>query len=86
MEEVAGSVPTFVTAIVQLGLSVSLCVFFVYRDYKREQSNQLRTTALETFQRETLVKLSEESTKQLALSTQAMNRMSDVCDRLERKS
>lgn len=72
-----------ITAVVQLGLSVGLCVFFVWRDWEREKASNTRIEGLEKFARTTLMKIAEDSTTHISLSQSTLDRVVDVLERLE---
>ena len=58
----------------EAGPLAALIGFFVWRDYKREQSLGKVITELQDFQRNTLVSLLEKSTEAMVACTKAMER------------
>ena len=60
------------TAIVQLGLAVCLVVFFVWRDYVREQHTHRQLNELESFIRVQLMEMVQETNRNITLSTRAI--------------
>jgi len=60
------------SALVQLGLAVSLVLFFVWRDWVREQVTVRQREELETFIRTQLMTLVMETNKNITLSTKVI--------------
>jgi len=51
------------------GPLVGLIIFFIWRDWKREDTLMVRITNLEDYQKDTLVKLVESTTSVIAQNT-----------------
>lgn len=78
-------IPTVVMAVVQLGLSVALSLFFVWRDHVRETNTQQQIKEMETFQRTTLMELVTETNKHIATGTHVLERVTKCMERMESK-
>ena len=52
------------------GPIIGVILFFIWRDWKREDKLQERVTRLETYQQETLVKMVEDTTNALTQNTE----------------
>ena len=52
------------------GPVIGIIIFFIWRDWKREDKLQERVTRLESYQQETLVKLITDTTKALAQNSE----------------
>jgi len=69
----------------QYGPLIGVVLFFIWRDWKREDKLSERITSLEDYQKETLSELVEKSTIALTHSADCMKWvgtvMSKVCDR-----
>ena len=66
------------------GLLFIVIVFFVWRDYRREDKLTTRVELLEEEQREVLLPLVEESTKVIAVNMEVIRQNTRVMERLER--
>lgn len=60
------------TVLREAGPYVALIGFFIWRDYKREQASSKVIDELQTFQRETLLKLLQRTTEVVVACTDAM--------------
>jgi hypothetical protein len=65
-------VETWAQFITQLGLSVTLVMFFVWTGNEREKANQLRVSNLEDFIRTSLLTSNAESTRALVQAASAL--------------
>ena len=52
------------------GPIIGVILFFIWRDWKREDKLQERVTRLETYQQDTLVKLVKDTTESLAQNSE----------------
>ena len=59
----------FVVLFKDFGPLVGLILFFIWRDWKREDILMVRITQLEDYQKDTLVKLVESTTSVIAQNT-----------------
>ena len=66
------------------GPIIGVILFFIWRDWKREDKLQDRVTRLETYQQETLVKLVTDTTKALAQNTEFLKWSGRIIERLPR--
>jgi hypothetical protein len=64
----------FIAIMKEAGPLAALIGFFVWRDYKREQSLGKVIKELQDFQRDTLVKLLERTTEAIVACTNAMEK------------
>jgi hypothetical protein len=65
-------VETWAQFVTQLGLSVTLVMFFVWTGNEREKANQLRVASLEDFIRTSLLTANAESTRALVQAATAL--------------
>jgi len=64
------------------GPLVGIVLFFIWRDWKREDALSVRVEKLEDYQRETLVNLVERSTTALAQNAECLSWVARVMERL----
>jgi hypothetical protein len=60
------------------GPLIGVILFFIWRDWKREEGLVERVEVLEEYQRETLVKLIKTSTEVIASNTQQLKWMANI--------
>ncbi len=68
--------------IANFGPLVGIVLFFIWRDWKREDALSTRVEKLEDYQRDTLVSLVERSTTALAQNAECLHWMARVMERL----
>jgi hypothetical protein len=68
--------------IANFGPLVGIVLFFIWRDWKREDALSTRVEKLEDYQRDTLVNLVERSTIALAQNAECLNWVAHVMERL----
>lgn len=66
----------------QFGPLVGIILFFVWRDWKREDALSTRVEQLENYQRDTLVHLVERSTTALVQNADCLSWVARVMERL----
>jgi hypothetical protein len=64
------------------GPLVGIVLFFIWRDWKREDALSTRVEKLETYQRDTLFHLVERSTTALAQNAECLSWVAHVMERL----
>lgn len=64
------------------GPLVGIVLFFIWRDWKREDALSARVEKLEDYQRDTLVHLVERSTTALAQNAECLSWVAHVMERL----
>jgi len=67
------------------GPLLGVILFFIWRDWKREDKLQERVTRLETYQQETLVKLVTDTSTALAQNTEYLKWSGAIIDGVGRK-
>ena len=68
----------------EFGPVVGVVLFFIWRDWKREEGLVERVHTLEEFNNEVLVKLVEKSTSVIAVNTEQLRVMNILMDRCSR--
>jgi hypothetical protein len=64
------------------GPLIGIVLFFIWRDWKREDALRIRVEKLEDYQRETLVNLVERSTTALAQNAECLSWVARATERL----
>jgi len=70
------------TLLEQFGPLVGVILFFIWRDWKREDALSTRVESLENYQRDTLYHLVERSTTALAQNAECLKWVGHVMERL----
>lgn len=73
---------TLMQLIANFGPLVGVLIFFVWRDWKREDKLSDRVKKLEDYQRETLVNLVEKSTTALVQNTESLKWIGRIIEHL----
>lgn len=66
------------------GPIIGVILFFIWRDWKREDKLQERVTRLETYQQETLVRLVKDTSTALAQNTEFLKWSGRIIERCPR--
>ena len=72
----------WISMVRELGPLASIILFFVWRDWKREQHLFIRIEKLENYHKETLVHLIEKSVLILTQNTECLKRVERIVDQL----
>jgi len=72
----------FIELLGQFGPLIGIVLFFIWRDWKREDALSARVERLEDYQRDTLVHLVERSTTALAQNAECLSWVAHVVERL----
>ena len=68
----------FINLLRDFGPIIGIILFFIWRDWKREDKLQERVTRLENYQQGTLVQMVSETSTAIAQNTECLKRCSDV--------
>lgn len=72
----------FEELLTSFGPLIGIVLFFIWRDWKREDALSTRVEKLEDYQRDTLVNLVEQSTTALAQNAECLSWVARVMERL----
>lgn len=68
----------YVDFLKDFGPLIGVILFFIWRDWQREEDLKERVKALENFQQETLISLSKKSTEIIEANTQQLKWMANI--------